>query len=289
VARAVHYNSPRSKKRFVPVDCNALADNLFESEMFGHERGAFTGAVRDKKGLIEEADGGTLFLDEISNISLDAQAKLLRALESREVKHVGGAELKRVDFRLICATNKDLMKMVQEGTFREDLYYRINVFPINLPPLRKRPEDIPMLAAHFLKNFASETAKNITGIDRDAMDLLSGHDWPGNVRELKNVIERIVIMTFSDTVSRRTVAEILGKAAGADENEAAPENNEELKEARRVAKKQAVEEIEKKFVINALKKSGWNITKAARETGMQRQNFQALVSKFKIEAEDDEE
>jgi DNA-binding NtrC family response regulator len=289
VARAIHYNSPRSKKRFVPVDCNALADNLFESEMFGHERGAFTGAVREKKGLIEEADGGTLFLDEISNISLDAQAKLLRALESREVKHVGGAELKRVDFRLICATNKDLMKMVQEGTFREDLYYRINVFPINLPPLRKRPEDIPMLAAHFLKNFASETAKNITGIDRDAMDLVAGHDWPGNVRELKNVIERIVIMTFTDTVSRRTVAEILGKGARADENEAAPENNEELKEARRVAKKQAAEEIEKKFVTNALKKSGWNITRAARETGMLRQNFQALVSKFKIEAEDDEQ
>lgn len=286
VARAVHFSSPRSKGKFVPVDCNTLADSLFESEIFGHVRGAFTGAVKSKKGLLEEAAGGSLFLDEISNISLDMQAKLLRVLEAREIKHVGGTEIKEVDFRLICATNKDLMKMVREGTFREDLYYRINVFPVNLPPLRKRPEDIPMLAFHFLEQFAGETSKRIAGIDRDALDLLTGYDWPGNVRELKNVMERLVIMTFGGSIDRRAVAGVLGCGRRTDEFENVPADKDQLKEAKKTAREHASEEIERNFVLAALKKAGWNISGAARATGMQRQNFQALMRKFRIETID---
>jgi len=284
VARAIHYNSPR-KGKFVPVDCNTLADTLFESEIFGHDKGAFTGAVKDKKGLMEEASGGTLFLDEISNLNLEAQSKLLRVLESREVKHVGGTEIKHVDFRLVCATNKDLLTMVKNGEFREDLYYRINVFPINLPSLNRRPEDIPLLTHFFLKNFASETAKNISGIDKDGMDLLASYDWPGNVRELKNVLERLVIMTFTETVGRQAIANVLGKGSiEKDEVLDIPSDKEELKEAKKIAREKAVEEIEKNFILNALKTAGWNVSLAARETGMQRQNFQAMMRKFKIES-----
>jgi DNA-binding NtrC family response regulator len=289
VARSIHFNSNRKNAKFIPVDCNTLSDNLFESEMYGHDKGAFTGAVKDKKGLIEEADCGTLFLDEISNIGMDTQAKLLRLLESKQIKHVGGTEMRNVDFRLICATNKDLAKMVQEGTFREDLYYRINVFPINLPPLRKRPEDIPILAYHFLTHFSHETAKNITSIDKDAVDLLVEYDWKGNIRELKNVMERVVIMTFSDAVSRRTVAGILGTGLDAEREMESnvPVNKDELKEAKKEARERAAEEIEKNFVLASLKKAAWNVTRAAKDTGMQRQNFQALMRKFKIECDDD--
>lgn len=283
VARAIHNNSGRASGKFVPVDCNSLADNLFESEIFGHEKGAFTGAVREKKGLLEEADGGTLFLDEVSNITLETQAKLLRALEAKEVKHVGGNKIMDVDFRLICATNKSLEKMIEEGTFREDLYYRINVFPIILPPLRNRPEDIPLLATHFLSHFAAETGKKILTIDKDAMDVLESYDWPGNIRELRNVIERLVIMTFGDSVTRRTVADVLGTGVKKDRDAVVPATNRELKSAKSEARKKAVEEIEKEFVLNALKRAKWNISEAARETGMQRQNFQAIMRKFKIE------
>jgi len=282
VARAIHFNSRRAQQKFVPVDCNTLTETLFESEIFGHEKGAFTGAVKTKKGLLEEASGGSLFLDEVSNIPMESQAKLLRALEAREIKHVGGTEIKEVDFRLICATNKDLRMMVESNTFREDLYYRINVFPIILPPLRKRPDDIPLLATHFLTQFATETAKNITSIDKDAMELLTSYDWPGNVRELKNVMERTVIMTFSETVNRRTIASILGQSPQQEAIQSIPLNKDDLKSAKKAARELAAEEIEKNFVISALKKADWNVSQAARETGMQRQNFQALMRKFKI-------
>ncbi|HOX28032.1 MAG TPA: sigma-54 dependent transcriptional regulator [bacterium] len=290
VARAIHYTSSRSSGKFVPVDCNTLSDNLFESEIFGHEKGAFTGAVKSKKGLLEEATGGTLFLDEISNLTLDTQAKLLRAIEAREVKHVGGNEIKEVDFRLICATNKDLAKMVREGQFREDLFYRINVFPVNLPPLRNRPEDISLLAVHFMKKFCSETTKNISGIDKDALELLASYDWPGNVRELKNIMERLVIMTFGETIDRRTVAQVLGassQAGPATIPEDVPLDKDSLKKAKKEAREQAAEEIEKNFVLTALKKTNWNVSHAARETGMQRQNFQALMRKFKIQGSEE--
>ncbi|MFA6450071.1 MAG: sigma-54 dependent transcriptional regulator [bacterium] len=291
VARANHYKSLRAKQRFVAVDCNTLTDTLFESEVFGHEKGAFTGAIKAKKGLLEDASDGSLFLDEVSNIPYEAQAKLLRALESREIKSVGGNETKEVDFRLICATNKDLRTMVESNKFREDLYYRINVFPIILPPLRKRTEDIPLLALHFLSKFTTETAKNISGIEKDALELLCGYDWPGNVRELKNVMERLVIMSFGETINRRTVAGILGSGPQTDSasDEEIPLDKDSLKIAKKAAREQAAEEIEKNFVLSALKKSNWNVTQAARETGMQRQNFQALMRKFKIQGSEDED
>jgi DNA-binding NtrC family response regulator len=186
IARAIHFNSPRREKPFVPVDCAVLSENLLESELFGHIRGSFTGAVTTKPGLFEVADGGTVFLDEVGNISLAIQAKLLRVLQEREFTPVGGTKAKKVDIRLIAATNKDLEKMIQEGTFREDLYYRLNIVPIALPGLKERQEDIPLLAAHFLKKYSEEMGKDIKGFTPEAMKRLMRFHWPGNVRELED-------------------------------------------------------------------------------------------------------
>ena len=200
IARAIHFNSPRREKQFVPVDCAVLSENLLESELFGHVRGSFTGAVTTKPGLFEVADGGTVFLDEVGNISLSIQAKLLRVLQEREFTPVGGTKAKKVDIRLIAATNKDLEKMIKEETFREDLYYRLNIVPIYLPGLRERPEDIPLLAVHFLKKYAEEMGKAIKGFTPEAMEKLMRYPWPGNVRELENVIERTVVMIDDEMV-----------------------------------------------------------------------------------------
>ncbi|MGB9629808.1 MAG: sigma-54-dependent transcriptional regulator, partial [Thermodesulfobacteriota bacterium] len=194
IARAIHFNSPRRDKPFVPVDCAVLAENLLESELFGHVRGSFTGAVTTKPGLFEVADGGTVFLDEVGNISLGIQAKLLRVLQEKEFTPVGGTKPKKVDIRLISATNKDLEKMIKEGTFREDLYYRLNFVPIHLPPLKERQEDIPLLSVHFLKKFSEEMGKSIKGFTPEAMEKLMKYSWPGNVRELENMIGRTVVM-----------------------------------------------------------------------------------------------
>jgi len=182
IARAIRHNSLRKDQAFIAVDCSSLSENLLESELFGHIKGSFTGAVANKKGLFEVADGGTLFLDEIGNISLSTQAKLLRFIEEREFKAVGDTRTRSVNVRLIFATNKDLKAMVSDGRFREDLFYRINIFPLVVPPLRERREDIPPLAFHFLRTFSEELGKNVTEISPTAMDLLVNHDWPGNVR-----------------------------------------------------------------------------------------------------------
>ncbi|PIV21289.1 MAG: Fis family transcriptional regulator, partial [Deltaproteobacteria bacterium CG03_land_8_20_14_0_80_45_14] len=200
IARAIHFNSPRREKQFVPVDCAVLSENLLESELFGHVRGSFTGAVTTKPGLFEVADGGTVFLDEVGNISLSIQAKLLRVLQEREFTPVGGTKAKKVDIRLIAATNKDLEKMIKEETFREDLYYRLNIVPIYLPTLKERQEDIPLLAVHFLKKYAEEMGKTIKGFTPEAMEKLIRYPWPGNVRELENVTERTVVMIDDEMV-----------------------------------------------------------------------------------------
>ena len=200
IARAIHFNSPRTDKPFVPVDCAVLSENLLESELFGHVKGSFTGAITTKPGLFEVADGGTLFLDEVGNISLTIQAKLLRVLQEREFTPVGGTKAKKVDIRLIAATNKDLEKMIKEETFREDLYYRFNIVPMNLPTLKERQEDIPLLAVHFLKKYAEEFGKTIKGFTPDAMERLMKYPWPGNVREMENVIERTVVMIEDEMV-----------------------------------------------------------------------------------------
>jgi DNA-binding NtrC family response regulator len=193
-ARAIHANSPRRYAPIVPVNCGALSESLLESELFGHEKGAFTGAQYRRKGKLEMADGGTLFLDEVGTIAAKTQVELLRALETKEFTRVGGAQPIHVDFRVICATNANLEKMVEEGKFREDLYYRLNVFSIYLPPLRERRGDIPLLAQHFLRKYTAQMDKRITEISPEAMDLVVSHDWPGNVRELANAIERATVV-----------------------------------------------------------------------------------------------
>lgn len=198
IAKAIHYNSPRADRPFIPFNCGAIPETLVESELFGHTKGAFTGAIQAKKGLFEEANGGTLFLDEISTILPSVQVKLLRVLQEKEVMKVGSTERTKIDVRLIAATNEDLEANMKKGRFREDLFYRLHVFPIFLPDLKDRKEDIPLLAYHFLDRYSKEARKEIKGFSKEAMTLLLEYDWPGNVRELENVIERAVIMADQD-------------------------------------------------------------------------------------------
>ncbi|KPL09906.1 hypothetical protein AMJ71_05165 [candidate division TA06 bacterium SM1_40] len=200
VARALHRNSPRSPRPFVVVDCGSLVESLFESELFGHTKGSFTGATTTKYGRFEVANGGTIFFDEIGNISLSVQAKLLRAIQEREIVRVGSTQVLRVDVRIIAATNRDLASTVRTGSFREDLFYRLSVVPIELPPLRERKEDIPLLADYFLKMYNRERKKNILGITDEAMERLARYEWPGNVRELENAIERAVVLAEGDVI-----------------------------------------------------------------------------------------
>jgi transcriptional regulator with PAS, ATPase and Fis domain len=198
VARALHFNSPRSAKRFVAVSCAALPQELLESELFGHEKGSFTGANWQRAGRFELADGGTLFLDEIGDITLATQTKLLRVLQEREFERVGGSKPVKVDVRLVAATNRDLPELIRKGTFREDLYYRLRVIEIPLPPLRDRREDVPLLVRHFIKEFATQNKKKIENVSEETMALLMRHDWPGNIRELENAIEHAVVMAEDD-------------------------------------------------------------------------------------------
>jgi transcriptional regulator with GAF, ATPase, and Fis domain len=205
IARAIHAASPRAVRPFVPVDCSALAEGVLESELFGHVRGAFTGAVLDKRGLFETAHAGTCFLDEIGEISTCVQAKLLRVLQEREIKRVGGTASVDVDVRVIAATNRDLGALTDGGRFREDLFYRLSVVTLQVPPLRDRREDIPLLADHFLRVYAAANARPVSGIAPEAVALLVAYDWPGNIRELEHAIERAVALTMSPVVCRRSV------------------------------------------------------------------------------------
>ncbi|MBI5190910.1 MAG: sigma-54-dependent Fis family transcriptional regulator [Nitrospirae bacterium] len=200
-ARAIHHNSNRREKPFVPINCSAIPDNLLESELFGHVKGAFTGAAGAKKGLFEEAVGGTVFLDEIGEMSTALQSKLLRVIEDREVRPVGGNQSVKVDLRFIAATNKDLTRAISDGSFREDLFYRINTISLTLVPLRDRPEDLPRLSAYFLDKFSAELGKPVRRISEDTFSVFRDYNWPGNVRELKNIIERAVLVADSDTIS----------------------------------------------------------------------------------------
>ena len=286
IARAIHFNSLRREKPFVPVDCAALSEGLLESELFGHIRGSFTGAVATKPGLFEVADGGTLFLDEIANITLAIQAKLLRVLQEREFTPVGGTRAKKVDIRLIAATNKELEKMIREGTFREDLFYRLNIVPVTLPSLKERQEDIPLLARHFLKKYADEMGRAVKGISPAAMEKLLGYPWPGNVRELENVMERSVVMIDGETVEAAHL--ILPSSPGKEGWDGrVPATSDDLKEIKKQLREKAVEEIERAFVLNALQRNGWNVTRASEEVGMLRPNFQALMRKYNLRARED--
>ena len=284
IARAIHYNSLRKDQPFVTVDCNTLSEHLLESELFGHVKGAFTGAVAHKRGMFEIAHDGTLFLDEFGNIPLDTQAKLLRVIQQREFRAVGSTTTQTTNVRLVAATNKDLKAMVAEGSFREDLYYRINVFPIHAPPLRERRDDIPALAFHFLKVFCAELDKPMCELSEGAMSLLMNHDWPGNVRELENVLHRAVILS-SDKLIRQANLVGLADAERAQDMDV-PRTGEDLKRIKKLAREKSVEEIEKRFVQETLKRNDSNVTRSAAETGMQRTNFQALMKKYNIRVRD---
>ena len=287
-ARAIHDSSPRKEKPFVAVDCSSLAETLLESELFGHVKGSFTGAVQTKTGLFKVADGGTLFLDEVSNISLSTQAKLLRALQERKITPIGGTQPVPIDIHLIAATNKNLKTMSSEGTFREDLFFRLNIIPIELPPLRERTQDIPILIQHFLKKYTREIGKEIRGVAPDVMSFLEQYAYPGNVRELENIIERAVVLAEGDIIRNEDLE--LWDSTEASLNspssliERIPMNAEELKEMKRHIRDHAIESLESLFVRNALDRNSWNVTRAAEETGILRPNFQGMMKKLGISA-----
>lgn len=285
VARAIHRNSLRRDQPFVPVDCTALSENLLESELFGHIKGSFTGAVASKVGLFKVADGGTLFLDEIANISLTIQAKLLRVLQEREVTPIGGTQPQPINIRLVGATNGDLREMVARGSFREDLYFRLNIIPVELPPLRERKGDLRLLTAHFIRKFSEEIGKEIRGLAPEALAMLEKYDFPGNVRELENLIERAVVLAEGELIQGPDLE--LNSASGAAAailDLHIPLSVDELKEKKRLAREQAIEPIERAFVLEALRRNDWNISRAAEEVGMLRPNFQAMIKKQGLSA-----
>ncbi len=287
VARAIHGNSTRSQEAFVAIDCNSLPENLLESELFGHVKGSFTGATHSKPGLFSVASGGTLFLDEIANLSMTTQAKLLRVLQQREVTAIGGTKAIPIDIRLVAATNRALDVMVKEGSFREDLYFRLNIIPIELPPLRERNGDIPLLINFFLHKFSQEIGKEIKGLSADAQIAMHQYPFRGNVRELENIIERAVVLTQGEVIQLDALELPRNKDSTSDTEEiVTPLNSEELKEAKRKVRELAVGPVEKAFVLAALERNQWNITRAAEETGMLRPNFQALLKKLGISVRD---
>ena len=283
VARAIHFSSLRKESRLVTVDCGAIAPHLIMSELFGHVRGAFTGAATDRTGLIETSHRGTLFLDEISNLPLDLQASLLRTIETQEVRAVGASTAVKVDVRYIAASNRDLHTLISGGKFREDLFYRLNVFPIHLPPLRERRDDILVLARHFLAEFSVRMHKRIADFTPEALNTLMQYDWPGNVRELSNVVERLVILCGEGRVGQAHVQESLtisGSAASV------PQTAGELNDLRKKLRNHAADNVEKAFLLEALRRNDHNVTRAAAQTGMQRSNFQALLKKHGLRMRD---
>jgi two-component system response regulator PilR (NtrC family) len=273
VAQAIHRLSRRGDKPFVTVNCGALPENLLESELFGYQRGAFTGAAENKKGLFEVADGGSIFLDEIGEMNPTMQVKLLRVLQSQEFRRIGGTEDIHVDVRIIAASNQDFEQSVQEKRFREDLYYRLNVIPIELPPLRERKEDIPLLVQHFLDKYATGKETRIT---RECMDLLTRHEWKGNVRELENVIERALVLSQSDQI---TVGSLPPHIAGISVSPEvpSPEMPDEGVDFDRV-----ITEMEKDLLLKALEKSGGVKKEAARILKMSFRSFRYKLSKYEI-------
>ncbi len=287
VARAIHHNGPRRARLFVAQNCASLSESLLESELFGHRKGAFTGAVDEKKGLFEVADGGTIFLDEIGDMPPALQAGLLRVLQEGEIKRVGDTSVRKVDVRVISATNRDLELAVKEGRFREDLYYRLHVFPIHLPPLRERIEDVPLLVDHFLHRYARRANKIVTGITAEALDLLSAYPFPGNVRELENEIERAVTLAAPgepiapDLLSEK-VARVVSEArkpGRADGPSPAPADPPEG-EGRTL--RERMQAHERALILEALERHGWNRTRTARALGISLRPFMEKLKRYGI-------
>jgi DNA-binding NtrC family response regulator len=282
-ANAIHTHSKRAANRFLAVDCNTFSPSLMESELFGHVKGAFTGADKTMPGIFEIASNGTLFLDEVTNLDMEVQGKLLRVLETGEYKAVGASREKKTNARIIVATNMDMQQMVKEKKFREDLFYRLNVFPIHIPPLRDRKNDIPTLAYYFLRRFCRKTGKKISGFSDDALKILVNFDWPGNVRQLKNVIERLVILSDGNQLNKKILYDNLEIRQDDTANDIpVPRNIDELKAAKKSFIENHFNKIEAAFLKKALIKSDGNITNAAKSVGMQRSNFSTLMKKYEI-------
>ena len=267
VARAVHYSGNRAEKPFIAVSCAALTETLLESELFGYEKGAFTGANAQSKGKFELADGGTIFLDEIGDISPKLQADLLRVLQERRFYRIGGNQEVEVDVRVIAATNKNLLEEAQQGKFREDLFYRLNVIEIHLPPLRERREDIPLLAEHFVQRISTELGREISGISAAALKVLIAHDWPGNVRELENVIERAIVTCRNGALDEPDFS-WLQKSAGAPQNWEVPDVS--------------LDELERRAIITALERKGGNVKEASVALGIDRSTLYDKLKRYEI-------
>jgi two-component system nitrogen regulation response regulator NtrX len=274
VARQIHVHSKRADKPFIEVNCAAIPEELIESELFGHEKGAFTGAIQQKRGRFELANKGTIFLDEIADMSLKTQAKILRILQEHTFERVGGVDTIEVDVRVIAATNKNLETEIVEGRFREDLYYRLNVIPFQVPPLRKRREDIPLLAESFVSEFCAESGAKRKTVTPRAMKILENHSWPGNVRELRNLMERLVLMTPADQIKDSDLPETLRVASPTIAGE-----DESLEGARKA--------FEREFLVTKLRENGWNISRTAEVIGIARESLSRKIKSFKIEVQRD--
>lgn len=275
VARRVHELSTRADRPFVSLNCGAFPETLLESELFGYIKGAFTGADQNKQGLFQAASGGTIFLDEIGEMDLSMQVKLLRVLQERKVRPLGGTEEKAVDVRVIAATNRDLQQMVEEKTFREDLFYRISVIPLPVPPLRERPEDIPLLALHFLQRFCEQMNKNISGLEEDVVEALRKYNWPGNVRELENAMERAVALESEETVTLRNLPEQITNIPAAGKLAAEfPEEGLDLEKC--------IKEQERAYIVSALERANGVRTKAAELLGISYRSFRHYAKKYKV-------
>jgi two-component system nitrogen regulation response regulator NtrX len=273
IARKLHEESNRAGEPFIEVNCAAIPEDLIESELFGHEKGSFTGAISQRIGKFELADGGTLFLDEVGDMSLSAQAKVLRILQESVFERVGGTETKKVDVRVIAATNKELLEEAAQGRFREDLYYRLNVVPIHIPPLRERKSDIPLLVEYFLGEVGRELASAPRSISKEALERLVSYSWPGNVRELRNLIERLCILTTSDVIRIEDLPPL-----------ELTREEDILKDPFRLKTYQEFKDFtEKEFLIKKLREHNGNVSKTARELGMQRSNLYKKLEKFGID------
>ena len=281
IARAVHRSSGRTG-RFLTVNCGAFPDDLLESELFGHARGSFTGAVAARRGLFEEADGGSLFLDEVGEMSPAMQVKVLRVLQEGRFRPVGETQERAVDVRIIAATNRDLEEMVREGSFREDLYYRINVIPVHVPPLRERREDIPAIVAHYVARFTAEMKRDIRQVTPGAMDLLERYDWPGNVRELKNVIERAIALATTDVLDESTLPERVRSGSAAPRAQAEAAESLELPDGVRLD--DYVDDVRRRLIESALRETGGNQTRAAERLRVTFRALRYYVQKYGIRA-----
>jgi len=270
IARAIHENSRRKNRAFIKVNCAAIPEELIESELFGSEKGAYTGAHQTREGKFSLADGGTLFLDEVGDMSLNAQAKVLRVLQEGEFEKVGGHKTQKVDVRVLAATNKDLEKEAQGDRFRDDLYFRLNVIPINSPPLRRRKDDILILVQSFIESYAGENGVRKKEVSSEAMEVLRGYDWPGNIREIKNMIERLMIMCSSDIID----------VADLPDNIQSPTSKTAFKMDSAGTLKEVKENVEREFIISTLRKNGWNVSQTAKDLDVDRTNLHKKIKYY---------